>query len=267
MSRHPPPPSPHSPHSPHSPPSHLSHLSPLPAQPRRPESDHAAEAGEPHRAGPRLQRACALGFGLLAATFLATAALMGPRAPAQDQAPVAFAAAAVDQPPGASPGTTRSRFDPRRFVLNALLAPALDPDVDPPAWTDPRPVMACDTASSIRIDGLALAPGSRVPSGRFILDWDAHQCRPFGLEGPRVDGSARLVIDHVGDVWTAMVLPAGMAFTLADGHSLPLMAGRVRMPATTPADRLLASLDGPTRTGGPASPASSASTLPSVTQP
>ena len=255
MSRHPPP------LSPSSHPSHPSALSRL-AKP-----DPTVEAGEPHRAGPRLQRACALGFGLLAAAFLATAALMGPRAPDQVQAPVALAAAAVDQPPGSRPRTTPSRFDPRRFVLNALLVPALDPDVDPPTWTDPRPVMACDTASSIRIDGLALAPGSQVPTGRFILDWDAHQCRPFGLEGPRVDGSARLVIDHVGDVWTAMVLPAGMAFTLADGHGLPLLAGRVRMPATTPVDRLLARLDGPARTGEPASPASSASPLPSVTQP
>lgn len=216
---------------------------------------------------PRLHGAFTVGFGLLAATCLATAALMDPRVPDQGQAPGELVAAAVDPDPIQHRGGTPLRFDPRRFVLNALLAPALDPDADPATWADPRPVMACGSASSIRIDGLTLSPGTPVPAGRFIVDWDAHQCRPFGLEGPRVDGSARLIIDRVGDAWTAVVLPAGMAFTLADGHSLPLMAGRARMPAAGPADRLLAGLTSSTETGGRVRPGASTATPSLGTQP
>lgn len=132
-------------------------------------------------------------------------------------------------------------FNPQRFLLNALLAPALDPDSDPPTWTDPRPALGCEPASSVRIDGRPLEAGAKVPSGQFIMDWQAHHCRPFGLHGPRFDGAARLIVSAVGEAWTAVVLPDGMAITRPDGRTLPLSAGRARMPlGAAPASRLLA---------------------------
>lgn len=209
-----------------------------------------------------------LGHLLLAATVVAAASfvdqrLFGDRAGAEPDAPPPLMLAAVNDATlgGSAPGETtlsdaavgpspvqtaetRRRsslpaFNPQRFLLNALLAPALDPDTDPPTWTDPRPAIACDPTSTVRIDGRPLVAGATVPSGQFSMDWQAHGCRPFGLHGPRFDGSARLIVNPVGDAWTAVVLPDGMAITLADGRAMPLAASRARMPlGSSPAARL-----------------------------
>ena len=52
-------------------------------------------------------------------------------------------------------------FDPSRFILNALLVPALDADAVPFRWVDPRPALALWT----RYDG---AREPRAASGRCI---------------------------------------------------------------------------------------------------
>lgn len=186
-------------------------------------------------------RSSVLGYGLAAVTLVGSAAAVDPRlfTDRPDDAAVATrapapATAAPDARPDGTPGrSATSAMDPQRFLLNALLAPAIDPDSVPPAWVDPRPILACAAGSSIRIDGRALAAGERVPTGQFIVDWQAVGCRPFGLAGPRLDGSARLIVDGVADAWTAIVLPEGMAFTGADGRVQPLIAGRVRMPLSS----------------------------------
>ncbi len=144
--------------------------------------------------------------------------------------PAPWPTATADSTAHATPPDEADRLAPRRFLLNALLAPALDVDHEPPRWLDPRPVMACAAGSVVLIDGAPLEPESLVPAGPFVLAWRAVRCHPFGLAGPRYDGAVRLLVSHSGERWWSTVLPDDLAVTLASGRVIPIAAGQAFMP-------------------------------------
>jgi len=104
-------------------------------------------------------------------------------------------------------------FDPSHFVLNALLVPALDTDAVPLRWVDPRPSMGCGPGSSVLVDGRPLRRGELVPDIPFELEWRSEGCKPFGAQGPRFEGTARLTVFREDWGFSAMVEPPGPRFT------------------------------------------------------
>ncbi len=65
------------------------------------------------------------------------------------------------------------RFDASRFILNALLVPALDGDAVPLRWVDPRSQLRCRPGAIVRVNGVRLVPGALVPDAPFTLEWHA----------------------------------------------------------------------------------------------
>ena len=103
----------------------------------------------------------------------------------------------------------QAAFDPSRFILNALLAPALDAEAAPLRWVDPRPALHCGPGSVVRVNGMPLRPGSMVPVAPFELEWWTDECYPFGLQGPRFDGGVKLTVFREDWGFSAMVAPDG----------------------------------------------------------
>ena len=208
---------------------------------RHPSSPCACQRRPESTATPR---ASTLGYLSLATVALAATLILAPAGQAAEPDPVANQAVtnqavthqavthqevtnhAVADQADAGPPT----FNPRQYLLNALLAPALDPDSDPPTWLDPRPVLACAEGSTVSVDGRPLVVGDAVPPGHFVMEWQAVHCRPFGLEGPRFDGTARLLVHPLSESWAALVVPDGLVITLADGRTEQVAITMARMP-------------------------------------
>ena len=132
--------------------------------------------------------------------------------------------------PAPAPGVVRSAAtDPSRFVLNALLAPAIDDDATPLRWVDPRPAMGCGSASAVRVNGEPLLPGAPLPDRPFVLTWQADDCRPFGANGPRFDGRVRLTVFREDWGFSAIVEPDGMRIQSAN-QTIALRAGGATLP-------------------------------------
>ena len=108
--------------------------------------------------------------------------------------------------------------EPSLFVLDALLLPALDPEAMPLRWIDPRAAMGCGPGSRVNVEREPLHPGTLVPATPFMLDWEAHDCRPFGADGARFDGRLRLTVFREDWGFSAMVEPAGMHVTTSEGR-------------------------------------------------
>jgi hypothetical protein len=130
--------------------------------------------------------------------------------------------------PGAKPAnlaaaatSSGSAFDPAPFMLNALLVPALDADSEPLVWTDPRPVAQCGPATTVLVNRKPLVPGALVGDGPFALEWRADDCHPFGVAGPRLDGTIRLNVFHEAE-FGAIVETSTMRAMLADGRSVAI---------------------------------------------
>jgi hypothetical protein len=137
-----------------------------------------------------------------------------------------YAHRAHQSAPGARPvallaAAQGDAFDPAPFLLNALLVPALDPDSDPLVWTDPRPVAQCGPATTVLVNRKPLVPGSPVGDAPFALEWRADDCHPFGVAGPRLDGTIRLNVFHEAE-FGAIVESSTMHATLADGRSVAI---------------------------------------------
>jgi hypothetical protein len=105
---------------------------------------------------------------------------------------------------------TAPAVDPSKFILNALLVPALDPDTVPPRWVDPRPRLRCGPGTVVRVDGAPLRAGAPVPAAPFDLEWWSDECYPFGLKGPRFDGGARLTVYSEDWGYSAMVTSSSL---------------------------------------------------------
>lgn len=193
---------------------------------RHPSSPCACQRRPESTATPS---ASTLGYLSLATVALAATLILAPAGQAAEPDPVANQIvpnqAVADQADAGPPA-----FNPRQYLLNGLLAPALDPDSDPPTWLDPRPVLACAEGSTVSVDGRPLVVGEAVPSGHFVIEWQAMNCRPFGLEGPRFDGTARLLVHPLRESWAALIVPDGLVITLADGRTEQVAITMARMP-------------------------------------
>lgn len=119
--------------------------------------------------------------------------------------------------------------DVSRFILNALLVPALDPDSSILRWVDPRPRLRCGPGTVVRVNGVPLKPGDPVPDAPFEMEWWADECHPFGVGGPRLDGGARLTVYREDWGFTAVVAPHGMRAVYA-GDTLPIRHGMASYP-------------------------------------
>lgn len=120
-------------------------------------------------------------------------------------------------------------FDPSRYMLNAFLVPALDPDAVPLRWVDPRPAMSCDRNTAVRVNGERLKPGELVPDAPFELEWLTQGCRPFGPAGPRFDGGVTLTVFREDWGFSAMVRPLNLR-AVSGGTTIPIRRAAASYP-------------------------------------
>jgi hypothetical protein len=135
------------------------------------------------------------------------------------------AAAAPDVSPHAS-----------RFLLNALLVPALDAEAMPLRWVDPRPALGCGPDSAVWVDGAPLVAGALVPDAPFELEWRSDGCRPFGRGGPRFDGRAQLTVVRENWGFSAAVEPSDLRVAWGKNGTTWLQPGTASMPLCIDAD-------------------------------
>jgi hypothetical protein len=90
--------------------------------------------------------------------------------------------------------------DVRRFALNALLVPLLDPERSPARWQDPSLAMHCEPGTQVLVDGRPIEPRAESHDRAFSVQWSMTDCLPFGPDGPVWSGRADLVVfrDDVG---------------------------------------------------------------------
>lgn len=136
--------------------------------------------------------ACALGYALGLAAAIGLGAMISGAHAQSGRLPLAA------EPAG---------LDPSRFILNALLVPALDPEALPLRWADPRLAMRCGHRSKVRVNGEPLRAGALVPDAPFELEWWADGCRPFGALGPQLYGGVKLTVFREDWGFSAMVEP------------------------------------------------------------
>ena len=141
---------------------------------------------------------------------------------------LASATVTVARPVEEAPAGPRSA-DPSRFILNALLVPALDPDSSILRWVDPRPRLRCGPGTVVRVNGMPLKPGDAVPDAPFELEWWADECHPFGVGGPKLDGGARLTVFREDWGFSATVAPRGM-HAVYGGDTVAIRRGMATYP-------------------------------------
>jgi hypothetical protein len=116
-------------------------------------------------------------------------------------------------------------MDSSRFILNALLVPALDSDALPLRWVDPRPASRCGPNTTLRVNGEPLLAGALVPNTPFELEWQADGCRPFGAAGPRFDGAIKLTVFREDWGFSAMVKPSDLRVTSVENVTALIQPG------------------------------------------
>ena len=169
----------------------------------------------------------ALGYGL----GLSAAIGLGAMVSATLARPVRNAPAAESRPV----------FDASKFILNGLLAPALDPEAVPLRWVDPRSAARCGPGTVVRVNGMPLRAGGLVPDAPFSYEWWADECYPFGTQGPRLDGGVRLTVFREDWGFSAMIEPHGMVAAHA-GTQTRIQRGAASMPQCIETERPLACL-------------------------
>jgi hypothetical protein len=127
--------------------------------------------------------------------------------------------------PPPSVAASAAAFEPTRFLLNALLLPALDIDAVPLRWVNPRSRSDCGPATEVLVNHRPLVAGALVPDTPFELAWRADGCRPFGVGGPRYDGQVRLTVYREDWGLSAMVEPSSLRVSFA-GHETTLTQRR-----------------------------------------
>jgi hypothetical protein len=138
------------------------------------------------------------------------------------------ASARPSQPPVAAAQPTA--LDPSRFILNALLVPALDGDAVPLRWVDPRRASLCGSDTLVRVNREPLRAGALVPDMPFELEWRTDGCRPFGAHGPRFDGGVRLTVFREDWGFSAMVEPSGLRVASPENETTLIRPGAASMP-------------------------------------
>jgi hypothetical protein len=158
--------------------------------------------------------ASALGYALGLAAAIGLGAMVSATLARSNPVPAAAPAPAVDT---------------SKFILNALLVPAIDPDSLPLRWVDPRPRLRCGPGSVVRVNGMPLRPGELVPDAPFDMEWWTDECHPFGLAGPRLDGGVHLTVYREDYGFSAMVEPRGLV-AVADGTQTRIQGGAATYP-------------------------------------
>ena len=132
--------------------------------------------------------------------------------------------------------TTAARLDPQRFILNGLLAPALDPEALPLRWVDPRSALQCGPETVIRVNGVPMVAGELVPNAPFELEWHTDACRPFGGAGPRFDGDVKFEVYREDWGFTALVTPRDLRIMVPGQPMTIAHPGGASMPQSPPDD-------------------------------
>jgi hypothetical protein len=127
-------------------------------------------------------------------------------------------------------------FDPSRFILNALLVPALDADAVPFRWIDPRPALRCGPDTTVLVNRAPLLAGALVPDTPFELEWSTDGCRPFGARGPRFDGRVRLTVFREDWGFSAVVEPSGLRVASPDNKTMSIRLGAALLPQSVDAN-------------------------------
>lgn len=141
------------------------------------------------------------------------------------------------QPPiAAAPPAAKNPSDPSRFILNALLVPALDSDALPLRWVDPRGAALCGPDTAVRVNREPLRAGALVPDMPFELEWRTDGCRPFGAHGPRFDGAVKLTVFREDWGFSAMVEPSDLRVALAENETVLIQPGAASMPQCVEVD-------------------------------
>jgi hypothetical protein len=130
----------------------------------------------------------------------------------------------------------RSALVPSRFILNALLVPALDGDPVPLRWVDPRPASRCGPNTTVQVNRAPLLAGALVPDTPFELDWQMDGCRPFGAHGPRFDGRVRLTVFREDWGFSAVVEPSGLRVASTEDETILIGRGTASLPQCIEAD-------------------------------
>jgi hypothetical protein len=125
---------------------------------------------------------------------------------------------------------SRPAFDPSRFILNALLVPALDADAVPFRWIDPRPALRCGPDTTVLVNRAPLLAGALVPDTPFELEWSTDGCRPFGARGPRFDGRVRLTVFREDWGFSAVVEPSDLRIASRDNKTTSIQRGAALLP-------------------------------------
>ena len=126
--------------------------------------------------------------------------------------------------------------DSSRFILNALLVPALDNDVVPLRWVDPRPASLCGPHTTLRVNGEPLLAGALVPNTPFELEWQANGCHPFGVGGPRFDGTVKLTVFREDWGFSATVEPSDLRVTSVENVTALIPRGAASLHTDAEAD-------------------------------
>jgi hypothetical protein len=126
--------------------------------------------------------------------------------------------------------TPRPGWNPEQLLLNAFLVPALEQGAIPLRWIDPRNNLHCGPNAEVRVNGELLRAGALVPNQPFELAWQAHDCRPFGVTGPRFNGGVTLTVFREDWGFSAIVVPAGLHFTWASGEVVKVLPHATWMP-------------------------------------
>ncbi len=132
--------------------------------------------------------------------------------------------------------TAPPRWDPSRFLINAFVVPALEPDQIPLRWIDPRLALHCGPNTTVHVDGKPLQPGRTVPVQPFEVAWQMKDCRPFGFDGPRFDGAVTLTVYREDWGFSAGVVPVGLRYTWPDGKGSEVHVRAATMPQYPHAD-------------------------------
>jgi hypothetical protein len=133
-------------------------------------------------------------------------------------------------PPARAAVVPAALDDPSRFILNALLVPALDGDAVPLRWVDPRRPALCGPETVVRVNGQLLAAGTLVPDAPFTLEWQADGCRPFGVDGPRYDGRVTMTVYREDWGLSASVEPDGLRVSAAGRETTLRQARGAALP-------------------------------------
>ena len=109
----------------------------------------------------------------------------------------------------------------RRFALNALVVPLLEPD-GPTAWVVRNELLPCRDNADVRVDGAPLPAGRALPLyRRILLRFKLDDCWPLGNSWIGLTGIVEVTLVNVGPRLVAHVRPVDLTASMY-GARVPL---------------------------------------------